>query len=403
MVIPRDPWIVGGIRSALQGSGFWESKTDQLGTNFFFVPSFTDEQTNTIRNHPLVRDAYVPVGSLTRDYRGHTANVLTDWKGSAESNLFDGNRTISERSVLSKRAEVVESNVRNSMVLLSWPPGTGLVPQTGDYKFDSSAGEGTYVYSCDYGANPSHPEFSEILSFAPLFPGPFAVTGFMENDNKRHGSKCIGKAVGKTVGVARKARVVATVLDFNTYILEHFLDALALIHEDIYVKGRGAQSVVNLSISIEANRISAAYQDRMGKSTRVRRGIESTDHCLAQLIRAIISLGAVFTTGSGNLPGTPSGYPALFGNPSDRNYIEDLIVVGSVIDEGVAMWRHSNADWLTCYAPGDKLRVPDVTVTFDNGYDDSVGGTSYGMSPFFSLFSSFSWLYTLFNVPIKHR
>lgn len=264
--------FVAGIRSAIQqqqpagANSFWESKTDQLGTNFFFV-SLTDEQANTIRNNPLVKHVYVPMGPLVQSGLSILPRMQTEGNSPVESNPSDGNSTINERSALAKRAEIVVPNEPDTMVLLSWPPGTGPVPEMGEYKFDSSAGEGTYVYSCDWGADPSHSEFSEILSFTPLFPGPFPVSSFMETDTNGHGTKCLSKAVGKTVGVARKARVVATVIDLRQSIYEHFLDALALIHEDIYVKGRGTKSVVNFSISIVADRIPAAYQDTMGTLT----------------------------------------------------------------------------------------------------------------------------------------
>ncbi|KAG7294022.1 hypothetical protein NEMBOFW57_004083 [Staphylotrichum longicolle] len=257
--------FVAGIRSAIQqqqpagANAFWESKTDQLGTNFFFV-RLTDEQANTIRNNALVKHVYVPTGPL-------------------------------------------------------------------------------------------------ILSFTPLFPGPFPVSSFMETDTNGHGTKCLSKAVGKTVGVARKARVVATVIDLRQSIYEHFLDALVLIHEDIYVKGRGTKSVVNFSISIVADRIPAPYQDTM-----------------AALIRAIIGLGAVVVTGSGNMAGSPYGYPALFGNPADRNYIPDLIVVGSVSGEGFRGVRHSDADWLTCYALGYTV---DVAISGTGYKYKSTMGTSF--------------------------
>jgi hypothetical protein len=89
----------------------------------------------------------------------------------------------------------------------------------------------------------------------------------MGNDEKQHGTLCLSKAVGKTVGIARKASVVSTVWNFETYIQEHWLDGLVKIHQDIYVKGRGAKSVVNLSIAIKEGNISPAYQDRMGKAT----------------------------------------------------------------------------------------------------------------------------------------
>ena len=97
-------------------------------------------------------------------------------------------------------------------------------------------------------------------------------------------------------------------------------------------------------------------------------------HCLAWLIREIIKLGAVLTTGSCNNAGYPSGYPALFGDPSDRNHIPDLIVVGSVQGDGV-IGPYANADWVTCYAPGVLLRA--ATSDGSGGYKEWTGGTSY--------------------------
>lgn len=66
---------VAGIRTAIQqqppGSNqFWESRTDQLGTNFFFVPYITNAQANAIQNHAQVKDAYIPTGNLYVRLRG---------------------------------------------------------------------------------------------------------------------------------------------------------------------------------------------------------------------------------------------------------------------------------------------------------------------------------------------
>jgi hypothetical protein len=68
VVIPHDPWSVDGIRTALQqqlrGSALdlFKSRTDQLGTIFFFIPAFTNNQTDAIKGHTQVADAYIPQG-----------------------------------------------------------------------------------------------------------------------------------------------------------------------------------------------------------------------------------------------------------------------------------------------------------------------------------------------------
>lgn len=121
-------------------------------------------------------------------------------------------------------------------------------------------------------------------------------------------------------------------------------------------------------------------------------GIRSTDNCVAALIRAIIGLGAVVVTGSGNTEGSPYGYPALFGNPADRNYIPDLIVVGSVAGEGFRGVKHSDADWLTCYAPGYTV---DVALSGTGNKYKSTMGTSFCTSScFLTSISATSFLST---------
>ncbi|KAK4096835.1 carbohydrate-binding module family 24 protein [Parathielavia hyrcaniae] len=324
VVIPRDPMNVAGIRDAIQQqpagtNSFFESRTDQLGTNFFFLHASTDAQTDAIRGNSLVREVYIPKGIAT----AQDLSISKTGGGRLDNGeqFYSNHTTKQERAVLSKRAEKVDPGVPDVMALLSWPPNTGVIPYSGgDCRYDDSAGSGTYVYSCDYGVTPTHPEFSDIASFTPLFPGPFRVADFKENDRKWHGTLCLSKAVGKTVGIARKARVVATVSDFNTAIYEHYLDGLALIHEDIYIKGRGTKT------------------DRMGR---------------------------------------PYGYPALFGDPSNRNYIPNLIVVGSVLGEGIVGGQHSDAPWVTCYAPGYSVRVATSDPKYElGGLYRSTGGTS---------------------------
>ncbi|KAL4885767.1 glycosyl hydrolase family 71-domain-containing protein [Aspergillus karnatakaensis] len=372
VVIPRDPGSVDGIRTTLQQQlggaqpELFESRTDALGTLFFFVPAFTDDQTAAIRGHAQVADAYIPRGQLTLGYWGAlqiptTEGGLSAWDDEEDSVLDILNSTkreLYERSNLVKRSEIFQSDQEDYMVSLSWPAGIGPVPQRGDFRFDSSAGEGTYVYDLDYGATPSHPEFSDVLFLLPIHPGPNPVSSWMENDPNRHGTSCLSKAVGKTVGIARKATVIATVWDFQGSINEHWLDGLAKVHDDILRGRRGDKSVVNLSISIPQGHMSAAFQDKM-----------------ALVIREIINLGAVFVTGSGNRAEYPYGYPALFGDPSDRNHIPELIVVGSVLGSG-ALTTDAKAPWVTCYAPGVRLRV----ATPDDNFGDYRTGSGTSLA-----------------------
>lgn len=239
-----------------------------------------------------VANVYTPRGTLTRAwFPENPANEPEDPYEEPPSFFRDvthpaTNGTYLRRHMLEKRAEIAQpwyagirakQTMTSEMVMLSWPPGSGPIePYSGYYKYDDSAGQGTFVYSCDKGISPQHTEFSDV-SIRGLFPGPYPLNAIMENDPEHHGTKCMGKAVGKNVGVARRAQeVVATVFDHDKQIYETWLDALAKIHEDIRAKGRGTKSVVNVSISIHYKLIPKSCIDRFGKqalffSTRTHR------------------------------------------------------------------------------------------------------------------------------------
>lgn len=58
------------------------------------------------------------------------------------------------------------------------------------------------------------------------------------------------KLGGNTLGIARAAQeIVITVINWDNYINDSFLDGLLRIYDDIVAKGRQKTSVVNLSIA----------------------------------------------------------------------------------------------------------------------------------------------------------
>lgn len=364
VVMPNDPMSVDNIRTAItQQVGIeYESKSDYLGTIFFYLGSCTDDQAEILRAVAGVADVYIPRGELTKGYYGRI-NIPSTGEGQGEGDHYDEDASNSTTHTLNKRGSAGYSNlIREEMLQLSWPPDNAAMgmPATGQsFYYDDSAGTGTYLYSCDFGVDIEHAELTDLgAQIQPLYPGPFPASDYLSNDPKRHGTKCIAKMAGKNLGLAKKATVSATIIDFDTFYFESFLDGLVKIYDDIYVRARGKMAVVNLSISIRAEFIPASYQGKM-----------------AYLIRQILGTGAVFVTGSGNDAGYPRGYPALFGDPANANYIQDLIVVGSVQVDGGDFPNHSVADWLTVYAPGSYLVLPDPGA--GNDRYSGVGGTSF--------------------------
>ena len=77
------------------------------------------------------------------------------------------------------------------------------------------------------------------------------------------------------------------------------------------------------------------------------------------------------------------GLPATLANERDPEYVRELLTVGASNAKGTEMWAGTNRDsdkgLPHVYAPGDKVRCPDVPLG-DNEYRRT-SGTSPGMFP----------------------
>ncbi|KAB5522871.1 putative peptidase, partial [Coniochaeta sp. 2T2.1] len=368
VIIPADPLNVGALREAVQQRDMYESATDGLGTMFFFIPALTEEQVRSTRERPDVSAVYFPKGPCTKN----TWNALNAADGTGAAPLHREKPQFSNNSrttsCLRKRGEVAQPYTLSSefsnleIGLISQPPGTGPINvYNGFYRYDESAGFGTFVYNCDTGIVPSHAEFADV-TISPLYPGPFPVREIIDNHPIRHGTKTMAKAVGKNIGIARRALALQTVWDYDRQILETWLDALVKIYQDIKLKRRGNKSVVNLSISMPRTWFNDRPSIAEHRSVFLDR--------FAYVIRELIALEAVVVTGAGNTVGPPDGYPALFGDPQNERYIPKLIVVGGVKIDGQIAPGYNDANWVSCFAPGHVVRVPDVSdeTGHDHGY-----------------------------------
>ncbi|KAJ0122465.1 proteinase [Diaporthe amygdali] len=136
-----------------------------------------------------------------------------------------------------------------------------------EYVYDETAGEGTTAYVFDTGIRLSHEEFEGRASF-----GINGVTGSTtqtssNSDTDGHGTHVAATIVGKTYGVAKKAKVVdVKVFDGDTGSTSAILTGLTWAVNDITSKGAKGKSVLNMSLSAKNvsaldNAVLAAYND----------------------------------------------------------------------------------------------------------------------------------------------
>ena len=114
-----------------------------------------------------------------------------------------------------------------------------------EYRYDDSAGAGTYAYVIDSGCRLTHREFEGRAT-----AGHNALPGTGDDDTTVHGTHVAGTIAGATVGVARKASIVSVkVFDVSANTTtEDILDGLTWSVNDIVEKERQSKAVINMSL-----------------------------------------------------------------------------------------------------------------------------------------------------------
>ncbi|KAF6806777.1 Alkaline protease 1-like protein 3 [Colletotrichum sojae] len=111
------------------------------------------------------------------------------------------------------------------------------------YKYDESAGEGTYAYVVDSGINTNHNEFEGRATQG------YNGAGGVFDDTFGHGTHVAGTIGGKTYGVAKKTNLI----DVKVFIGKEsstsiILDGYQWAVQDIVAKGRQSRAVINMSL-----------------------------------------------------------------------------------------------------------------------------------------------------------
>ena len=245
-----------------------------------------------------------------------------------------------DRRHLVKRDTIVRQTYRRSSALsfISTPEGSSAGDC--DYVYYSAAGQHTFVYVVDTGADPSNSEFrsgviKRWLYAWDTYPTPSEV---LSTSTSGHGSCVASKVAGRFYGVAKKTSLIIVK---HTTGLSSFVHAIALILNDLRRRTQAGGYKPGYNI------------------VTVQRGFRATDNIdkwsISKITRQISKLiyiyGIVFVSSAGNT-GLGAG---TVGFPATLSSTLPIIVVGSTNEEGIELPSSSRGPQVTVSAPGRVL------------------------------------------------
>ncbi|KAF9777135.1 hypothetical protein IL306_004590 [Fusarium sp. DS 682] len=273
-----------------------------------------------------------------------------------------------KQSVIAKRALKTDKRALPELQMFSTPPGK----RPSGYTYDEKAGQGVTIYVLDEGFNLRHKEFTET-------PGRkrwiFSKGASGENDPDGHGSCCASKALGNTVGVARKADLVAVKLQMTSWSLLKAWQAVVLDVQQNRLQGKAVVSNSKASIAWRVDRNEQWFRD-----------------VLETLLKNLEALDVVIVSSAGNFGVSihePFGnskafidfeqtivdevntYPSLF---ADRT---PIIVTGAVDNNGRLASFSQGGPLVTTTAPGVAVKCAAMSGTSVYQAGEESTGTSF--------------------------
>jgi oryzin len=144
-----------------------------------------------------------------------------------------------------EQPEEVSAQAIVSQTGATWGLGTVSSRTSGSttYRYDDTAGAGTWGYVVDTGVLTTHNQFAGRATFG------YNAVGGSTADTQGHGTHVAGTIAGTTYGVAKRASIVAVkVFSGSSSSTTIILDGFNWAVNDIIAKGRQNKSVINLSL-----------------------------------------------------------------------------------------------------------------------------------------------------------
>ncbi|KAI2621236.1 oryzin precursor [Hypoxylon sp. NC1633] len=218
-----------------------------------------------------------------------------------------------------------------------------------EYRYDESAGQGTFAYIIDTGIFTAHPEFGGRASFGANFvqgekgQGAGVAAAANDADENGHGTHVAGTVGSATYGVAKRTNLVAVkVLGADgSGPISQVIAGLQWAVDDATSKGRIGKAVANISLG--ALRILSS----------------SVNSAAAAAVKAGLFLAVA--AGNGNVDASqyaPASEPTV-------------CTVGATRADDVRAYFSNYGDLIDIWAPG-----VDIMSTWKNGSTAIISGTS---------------------------
>ncbi|KAK1974041.1 pectate lyase superfamily protein-domain-containing protein [Colletotrichum cereale] len=419
VIYPRDPTNVGDIPQILvdyAGKYVQVQAKSVSFTSFFWVPYLDKETMGKLKNSGSVEHAYYyeewnrGVGTIditeevlaTFEIEHPHMQPQNDLPSKHDSRLNltlasrveDGDPTstfeIEKRAPTSQTDRLIWHLSQDSL-----PKGQTWRGQGSDsvdannvnfrFHYDDAGGANQYVYVVgERGYWTAHPEFLGNNNINTLYAavnfGPNPMTQNPGDPAFKHGSGSASMVVGSTLGICKDCHVrfvatgnaIAQNLPSNLYyarVGERLLQQLLDVLDEIQTSGRQGRAVISMSFGMEVRWMPRPFFTRFYQILKL----------LEERVQAVLVCSAG-NNGNPNDPASfegvsPARYPARFGDPANPfGHLQNLIVVGAT-DANTHKASFSNyAPWLTTFAPGQSVWLPDNSVP---GRYQKDSGTSF--------------------------